>query len=841
MNTQHLLLNPKGLLTALVAVLLSGHAIAETAGRVNFVVGEVSAISSDGSRRALMKGDLVNSGERLETGKGRLQIRFTDGSFLSLQPNTVFGLDNYTFAKNKPNEGSLLFNFIRGGMRTVSGAIGKVNRTNYKVQTPVATIGIRGTGYAATQEPNGRLLLTVSKGMVNLANDFGNTNVPAGGTFQVLGGEAPKQAVGESVEARSDSPREKPTEDKKDDKKSDTERKDDKKSDTERREIASNQDDNKKPDVAFGDQASADGNPLFESFVQVTNGIPRLSSFGSLLKGTSGTQIYPNVVGLYSSLSKDGKTVGNLVGLIGTAETGGDTEGKLILDTRNDAKSLTFSNVKQINSLSFGEWTNGTAALVNPHLQDNGLTLSSTQFVPYIVGTTAEKNLGNNFKVSYMLADSGSTPVRANSPINTQTGTLTKLNINIDLNLMPLVSVDMALGFDNVNYTAQLVNNPIDVSFDKKFSGFVLSGADHLFFAQSGDSAICANNACPVNLSAFLSSNDMGAVYEIQRGGGLTTIGGVAALSGTERPIVSTIPVLDRVPSTLEGQYTAFFSTNTTQSIPTATNLAAIFDSESGKLLSAFHLNNTNGELAAIDLYEPTRSIDTVAKTDTVAATSSDVGHFNKVLAWGTWSNGAVSLGSTTTTTLAGNARVNYMIGLPTAASALPKTGSVRYSFVGGATPQALFNTTSIVSDTGVVNSNSSSLAVNFNQATAQLALTIGGFTKAESLQSLQLTGSTSLTANSNSLNFNSLSVQALNAAGANICTTSCTGQAMGTFVGAVNPIGITGVSAPQAIGLDYKATGTIEGATKNTGFDVDGTAAFGNPMNEQVVTKPAI
>jgi len=828
MNTQHLLLNPKGLLTALVAVLLSGHAVAETAGRVNFVVGEVSAISSDGNRRALMRGDLVNSGERLETGKGRLQIRFTDGSFISLQPNTVFGLDNYTFAKNKPNEGSLLFNFIRGGMRTVSGAIGKVNRTNYKVKTPVATIGIRGTGYAATQEPNGRLLLTVSKGMVNLANDFGNSNVPAGGTFQVLGGEAPKQALGESVEARSDSPREKPTENK-----------DDKKSDTERREIAGNQDNANKPDVAFGDQASADGNPLFKSFVQVTNGIPRLSSFGSLLKGTSGAQIYPNVVGLYSSLSEDGKTVGNLVGLIGTAETGGDTEGKLILETRNDSKSLNFANVKQIGSLSFGEWTNGTAALVNPYLHNNGLTLSSTQFVPYIVGTTAEKNLGNNFKVSYVLA--GGTPVRANSPVNPQTGTLTKLNINIDLNLMPLVSVDMALGFDNVNYTAQLVNTPIDVSFDKKSSGFVLSGADHLFFAQSGDSAICANNACPVNLSAFLSSNDMGAVYEIQRGGGLTTIGGVAALSGTERAIVSTIPVLDRVPSTLEGQYTAFFSTNTTLSIPSETNLAAIFDSETGKLLSAFHISNTDGELAAIDLYEPTRSIDTAAKTDTAAATSSDIGHFNKVLAWGTWSNGAVSLGSTTATTLANNERINYMIGLPTAASALPKTGSVRYSFVGGSTPLAFFNTTSIVSDTGVVNSNSSSLAVNFNQATAQLALTIGGFTKAESLQSLQLTGSTSLTANSNSLNFNNLSVQALNAAGTNICTTSCTGQAIGTFVGAVNPIGITGVSAPQAIGLDYKATGTIKGATKNTGFDIDGTAAFGNPTNEQIVTRPAI
>jgi hypothetical protein len=58
-------------------------------------------------------------------------------------------------------------------MRTVSGAIGKVNRNNYKVQTPVATIGIRGTSYAASQEPNGRLLLTVGKGIVNLQNDFG--------------------------------------------------------------------------------------------------------------------------------------------------------------------------------------------------------------------------------------------------------------------------------------------------------------------------------------------------------------------------------------------------------------------------------------------------------------------------------------------------------------------------------------------------------------------------------------------------------------------------------------------------------------------------------------------
>ena len=99
MNTRTQLLNPQGLLAALVAMTLSGMAIAETAGRVNFVSGGVVAVSADGSKRTLTRGDFINSGERIETNRGRAQIRFTDGSFLSLQPDTVFGVDNYTFSK----------------------------------------------------------------------------------------------------------------------------------------------------------------------------------------------------------------------------------------------------------------------------------------------------------------------------------------------------------------------------------------------------------------------------------------------------------------------------------------------------------------------------------------------------------------------------------------------------------------------------------------------------------------------------------------------------------------------------------------------------------------------
>ena len=58
LNTQPLL-NGKGLLLAMITAILSGQALADTAGRVSFVTGEVAAISNNGGKRLLNKGDLV--------------------------------------------------------------------------------------------------------------------------------------------------------------------------------------------------------------------------------------------------------------------------------------------------------------------------------------------------------------------------------------------------------------------------------------------------------------------------------------------------------------------------------------------------------------------------------------------------------------------------------------------------------------------------------------------------------------------------------------------------------------------------------------------------------------
>jgi hypothetical protein len=71
---------------------------------------------------------------------------------------------------------------------------------------------------------------------------------------------------------------------------------------------------------------------------------------------------------------------------------------------------------------------------------------------------------------------------------------------------MPLVSVDMAASLPISTYSGTLTKpHCLDISFDKKFSGFILSGEGNGLYAQSSNASSCANNQCPVSLSAFLS------------------------------------------------------------------------------------------------------------------------------------------------------------------------------------------------------------------------------------------------------------------------------------------------------------------------------------------------
>lgn len=166
----------------LVAAALAGpgSALAAPAGNVDFAIGGVSVTGADGRSKPATKGLTVESGDRIVTTDGRAQIRFTDGAYVSLQPNTDFAIREYRFDGKTDGSERGVFGLVRGALRTVTGAIGRVNRRAYEIQTPTATIGIRGTGGLIQVLANGTTLVVSSSGIWTLTNPAGTIDLPAG-------------------------------------------------------------------------------------------------------------------------------------------------------------------------------------------------------------------------------------------------------------------------------------------------------------------------------------------------------------------------------------------------------------------------------------------------------------------------------------------------------------------------------------------------------------------------------------------------------------------------------------------------------------------------------------
>jgi hypothetical protein len=165
------------LMAALAAVFpLSGQAAG--AARVDFATGDVKALSPDGRSRTLDKGAEIGSGETIDTGNGRAQVRFTDGAQVSLQPQTQFRIDDYRFSGKADGSEKGFFSLLRGGLRTITGLVGRTNRDNYKVTTTVATIGIRGTEFSVAY--GNSISVTTGEGIVQVCNAAGCLIVNSG-------------------------------------------------------------------------------------------------------------------------------------------------------------------------------------------------------------------------------------------------------------------------------------------------------------------------------------------------------------------------------------------------------------------------------------------------------------------------------------------------------------------------------------------------------------------------------------------------------------------------------------------------------------------------------------
>ena len=95
-----------------------------------------------------------------ETAMGSMKIEFLDKAQLDLKEHSEVLIDEIYYDPD-PSLSKMSMKFTMGTARFASGSLGLVNKANIDIQTPTATIGIRGTDFTTTIDELGRSLIVL--------------------------------------------------------------------------------------------------------------------------------------------------------------------------------------------------------------------------------------------------------------------------------------------------------------------------------------------------------------------------------------------------------------------------------------------------------------------------------------------------------------------------------------------------------------------------------------------------------------------------------------------------------------------------------------------------------
>jgi hypothetical protein len=166
-------------------------------GTVTQLAGTLSVRKADGSVRILSQRSQIEPGDTVTSERDSYaQIRFTDGAQITLKPTTAVKLTSFKFAEDKPKDDSFVYTLVKGGLRAVTGTVGKRSPESYQMETATATVGIRGTTFSADDCLNERendcarlnpgVYVGVSDGEVVVRNGQGELGLAAG-QFGLIG------------------------------------------------------------------------------------------------------------------------------------------------------------------------------------------------------------------------------------------------------------------------------------------------------------------------------------------------------------------------------------------------------------------------------------------------------------------------------------------------------------------------------------------------------------------------------------------------------------------------------------------------------------------------------
>lgn len=162
--------------------------------RATMVIGTPKLVGSE--REALIaQGDRVSVGQRLVTGTGgHVHLRFNDGTLVSVRPNSELQIE--TFEGDDQSVASFRLRLVEGTARAISGSGLKSSRERFRLNTPIAAIGIRGTDFTTNSSTEGTQV-RVHTGEIVM------TPLGPGCTAQALGPCATDRSVSLAADDRS--------------------------------------------------------------------------------------------------------------------------------------------------------------------------------------------------------------------------------------------------------------------------------------------------------------------------------------------------------------------------------------------------------------------------------------------------------------------------------------------------------------------------------------------------------------------------------------------------------------------------------------------------------------
>jgi hypothetical protein len=160
------------------ALLLGGMALAlqaasRPAGVVLLVSGQANAQVAGEPARALNRRAEIYVGDRINTSAdSQLQLRMKDGAMIALGANAEFTVKAYSDDAAGDKKDEAVLSLVKGGLRTISG---QIDKSAYSLETPTATLGIRGTVFDVFVKADGTTVVILRDGVVMVNGESGGS------------------------------------------------------------------------------------------------------------------------------------------------------------------------------------------------------------------------------------------------------------------------------------------------------------------------------------------------------------------------------------------------------------------------------------------------------------------------------------------------------------------------------------------------------------------------------------------------------------------------------------------------------------------------------------------